>query len=438
MRRVSASLAALLIALGTWAAAQGITKSDEYRVATMLHDAYDAVRHNYYDPTFHGLDLDARYREYDDKLKTAGSLNAGLIMVAGFLEGLKDSHTYFAPPARAYRLDYGYRLALIGDQTFVTRVRPATDAVGKVRVGDRLVALNGQALTRGNFESAEYTLNLLQPQPTTRLTLQSPAGDTREVVVETKIVPGRQFFDLTGPGADLDRSDELRQREASDRVNRMRIAELGDVMIWKMPTFLVENSELDKVCAIAARHHTLILDLRDNPGGLIEAMRRLVSNLIDHDVTVADEVTRKGRSRILARTRGHTGFSGTLIVLIDGGSASSAELLARVVQLEKRGVVLGDRSAGAVMETQIFPYAAGGNIKVFYQFAVTYANLLMTDGHSLEGTGVTPDELALPTAADLAAGRDPVLSRAAALGGLVLTPVAAGLLFPVEWVPFQS
>ena len=63
MRRFSASLVALsvAVALGTWAHAQGITKSDEYRVATMLHDGYDAVRRNYYDPTFHGVDLDARY-----------------------------------------------------------------------------------------------------------------------------------------------------------------------------------------------------------------------------------------------------------------------------------------------------------------------------------------------------------------------------------------
>ena len=218
----------------------------------------------------------------------------------------------------------------------------------------------------------------------------------------------------------------------------MRIAELGDVMIWKMPVFLVDNSEIDKVFSIAARHRTLILDLRDNPGGLIEAMRRMVSNLVDHDVTIADEITRNGRSRIIAKTRGHAVFTGQLIVLIDSGSASSAELLARVVQLEQRGVVLGDRSAGDVMETQFFPFASGRDVQIHYQFAVTHANLLMTDGHSLEGTGVTPDTLALPTAADLASGRDPVLSQAAALGGLVLTPVAAGLLFPFEWIPFQS
>ena len=61
---------------------------------------------------------------------------------------------------------------------------------------------------------------------------------------------------------------------------------------------------------------------------------------------------------------------------------------------------------------------------------------MMTDGKSLEGTGVRPDEVVLPSALDLAAGRDPVLAHAAQLAGLSLDPVAAGKLFPFEWRPF--
>jgi C-terminal processing protease CtpA/Prc len=57
----------------------------------------------------------------------------------------------------------------------------------------------------------------------------------------------------------------------------------------------------------------------------------------------------------------------------------------------------------------------------------------MADGKSLERVGVTPDEVVLPSAEDLAAQRDPALSRAAALVGVQLTSERAGALFPVEW-----
>ena len=57
----------------------------------------------------------------------------------------------------------------------------------------------------------------------------------------------------------------------------------------------------------------------------------------------------------------------------------------------------------------------------------------MSDGQSLERVGVTPDELLLPTAEDLAARRDIVLTRAVELAGGKIDPVKAGALFPIEW-----
>jgi hypothetical protein len=56
----------------------------------------------------------------------------------------------------------------------------------------------------------------------------------------------------------------------------------------------------------------------------------------------------------------------------------------------------------------------------------------MSDGNSLEHVGVTPDEVKLPTAEDIAAGRDVVLAYAASLGGVALDPLEAGKVFPLE------
>jgi carboxyl-terminal processing protease len=183
----------------------------------------------------------------------------------------------------------------------------------------------------------------------------------------------------------------------------------------------------------ARKCKALILDLRGNGGGYEETLLRLIGNLFERDVTLGDAIERKGHKVIVAKTRGKDAFKGQLVVLVDSGSGSSAELLARVVQLEKRGTVVGDRSAGAVMRAQHISYTEGQDTVVFYGLSVTVADLIMTDGKSLEKVGVTPDELLLPTPEDLAAQRDPVLSRAAALIGIKLEAERAATLFPVEW-----
>jgi len=65
------------------------------------------------------------------------------------------------------------------------------------------------------------------------------------------------------------------------------------------------------------------------------------------------------------------------------------------------------------------------NIPIAYVLSITDADIVMKDGKRLEGVGVTPDELLLPSPKDLAGKLDPVLQRAAALVGKQLTAAEA-------------
>jgi C-terminal processing protease CtpA/Prc len=187
------------------------------------------------------------------------------------------------------------------------------------------------------------------------------------------------------------------------------------------------------MCDKFRKSKSLILDLRGNGGGFEETLVRLLANLIDHDVKIGDVKGRKETKPLLAKTRGKESFNGKLIVLIDSNSGSASELFARVIQLEKRGLVFGDRSAGAVMQSQHFIHKMGVDTIVPYGVSVTNADITMSDGQSLERVGVIPNELRLPTPDDLAANRDPVLAYAASLLGVTMTAEKAGSLFPIEW-----
>lgn len=111
--------------------------------------------------------------------------------------------------------------------------------------------------------------------------------------------------------------------------------------------------------AKARKHAVLVVDLRGNPGGAVECLQYLLGGVFDHEVKIADKIMRSKTTPMVTKSH-HDPFTGKLIVLVDSGSSSGAELFARVVQIEKRGTVIGDRSSGLVlMESRIYPRSIG-------------------------------------------------------------------------------
>lgn len=401
----------------------------------MLSNIHDAVRKSYYDPTFHGVDIDARYKTYEERVKKSETLADAYRVVAAYLSGLDDSHTFFVPPRRSYLIDYGYRMQMVGNTCFITEVRPGSDAAGKLHPGDQVLSLDGYSVGRKDMWQLTYYLNQIAPKPTTEFVLRSPSGEVRKVQVVTKYVQGKHVKDLTFENSDNDFWNLILDYEKQQSLLAQRWVIHDDVMIWKMPTFTLEENDVDRMVHEARKHKTLILDLRGNPGGYVTSLERMVGSFFDRNVTIYDKKMRNSTKTTVAKSRGGSAFSGQLFVLVDSGSASAAELFARVVQLEHRGTVVGDLTSGGVMEAQVQTFQTGLDIVVLYGASITRADLIMADGKSLEKTGVTPDVIVLPTASQLANREDPALAKAAELAGIKLDSSSAGKLFPFEWAP---
>lgn len=423
----------LLLTFGAVKPAQSqVSGPDRERAHVMLAQVKDDIKGDYYDPSFHGVDLDARFKAADQMLSKATSLGQIFGIIAQTVIGLNDSHTFFIPPEQTVRSDYGWQLQAIGDRCYVVAVKPGSDAEAKgLKPGDEVLAVNGIPPARAELWKFRYLYYQLRPQAGMHLVVKAPEGEQRPLDVLAKVTNDKRRLDFT-QGWDIFKT--IREIENEMQLYRHRYTELGDdVFIWKMPVF----GELEKVDAMMDRvgkHKALILDLRGNGGGAEDTLLRLIGRVFDKDVNLGNLKRRKETKPLIAKTTGQKAYKGQLVVLVDSDSGSAAELFARVVQIEKRGVVIGDRSAGAVMRSKFHDHQMGMDVAVFYGVTVTDADIIMQDGKSLERVGVTPDELLLLTGKDLASKQDPVLTRAAEIVGAKLDPAKAGALFPREWV----
>jgi C-terminal processing protease CtpA/Prc len=421
----------VLLSLDGWAGEkQRMNLTQRDAVEEFVKTARGELEASYYDPGFHGVDLKARSKEAIDRIDKTESLSDAFGIIAWMLEPLNDSHTFFLPPPRPYLVDNGWEAEMIGEKCYIVAVRLGSDAAAQgIQPGDELVSLEGYTVTRDNLWKLRYAFEGLAPRSSTHVSLHSPQGLTRTLVVNAKVEKVEKVIDPFG-------SPEYFREKRIGHVTEPRVVVRGDdLVIWKLPRFGSDTDEIDKSVRQAHKYPKLILDLRGNPGGAETAISRLIGSMFDKEIRVGERVTRHERKPWTVKSRGGENvYSGKLVVLVDSESGSAAEIFARVVQIEKRGTVIGDRTAGKVREGRQKFFCSGRFEPFCAGFSVTVADLLLTDGKSLEDVGVLPDVVVLPTPMDLSAGRDPVLQRAAAELGASMTTEEAGKLFPHLWL----
>jgi C-terminal peptidase prc len=399
-------------------------KAERILHQNILKTIKNDIKENYYDPKMHGIDIEENFKKASDLIDKATSSPEMSDIVSRVLLLFDDSHLYFMPPRKTVTVDYGWELTMVDGKAFITEIKEDSDAFKKgIRVGDQIYMIEGFIPTRQDFSFLKFHFEVLSPQSSLEIFLIKPSGNKYKLKINAKITNESVFIPES---RDLDLEYEKNYEE---RTNPSYYKEIPGLSILKMPSFSVSAIKIDKMIDKVKDSEAIILDLRSNSGGYFFSLGKLIGNFFDKDTDICRVAERKETKRYYAEPRGKKNYAGKLVVLIGNDSASAAELFARVIQLEKRGTVIGDQSAGAVMQSKIYYHTFGLDSLVPYGVSVTVADILMKDGQRLEKIGVTPDEKLIPTALDFVNKRDPVLARAAQILGYKMTSEEAGKIF---------
>lgn len=139
------------------ARAQDFPAPERRKVEDMLRGVQAEIVAGYYDSTYNGVNLAAAYDSALTRLRDAQALDKALAAVAWLTLDLHDSHTFFVPPRQTVSIEYGWEMAMIGDSCYVIHVKAGSDAEKQgVRVGDRVISVNGFVPTRINLWQVNY------------------------------------------------------------------------------------------------------------------------------------------------------------------------------------------------------------------------------------------------------------------------------------------
>lgn len=277
----------------------------------VLRNVKRELKENYYDPRFHGMDIEARFKLADEKMQNAESLGQLVGIVAQVLLDLNDTHTFFIPPYNTSRVEYGWRLKPVGLDCYVGAVRPGSDAEAKgLRPGDKVLSIDGRPLDRTKVWLANYLYNTLRPQPATTLVIEKPDRQQQQLVIQAKVREGSTIVTYH------DHLEMDLAREEEYRLNRHRFHELSDeVLIWKMPQFDLSEDGLAEKFGKLKNRKTLILDLRGNHGGYVSTLQHFAGYFFGSDIKLADRRGRKELEPMVAKSKKENAFKGQLIVL---------------------------------------------------------------------------------------------------------------------------
>jgi len=316
--------------------------------------------------------------------------------IRGALSTLKDPYTLFVEPQpRALeRAELQGQFGGIG--AYVSRgpageviLDPMVDSPAEkagVRKGDVVIRVDNTPIT--STMTTDAVLLLIRGEVSTQVTLAlQRAGVAAPIVVTIT----RKVIETP--------SVEWRVLEQDSTIGYIRIR------LFTERTGRELERALQDLRGLGVTH--LIVDMRDNPGGVLDAAVDVASQFLREGVVLYED--RRGEAeKFYTVKKGGLALDLPLVVLANGGTASASEIVAGALQDYQRGPLIGERTFGK------------GSVQLVYDLSdqsslhVTIARWLTPNRHRIDGQGLLPDiEVAL-SEADRAAGADPQLERAIA------------------------
>ena len=347
--------------------------------------AWSLVADKHYDPKLQGIDWPAAALKFGPRAAAAPDKTALYAVINEMVGLLKDSHTHALTPVQAtehhthLRARTGFNMTRLDGHWAVAEVLPGTPAeAGGVKPGWLVLSRNGEKLgDRTEFrpeegEVAQWAFLDEHDQPVT-LPLVARSLSTKPRQMARELADGILYLRFDG-------------FDGPDR------RWLGDQL----------QSHLQAP--------GVIIDLRRNPGGETFSFGISIGEFFDHSVDCGTFITRGGIRDVKNSWQlGSAHYAGRVAVLIDGTSASAAEIFSAALQDHGRATIIGRKSAGAVLASWFYTLPDGGELQLSRE------DYVRPKGERIEGNGVVPDITVKLTLDDLRAGRDPDLDAALAV-----------------------
>ncbi len=341
----------------------------------------------------------------------------------GMLGGL-DPHSEFLDVRQLDRLDedttgryagLGIEVAEVdGTLRIIAPIDGTPAQQAGIRAGDTILGIDGKAVQPDALDAA---LQSLRGKPGTRITLTILHAGAHAPV------------DIALVRADI-QLPSVRTRLLAPGIADVRISQ------FQSDTAASLQQQLDALQRKDGPLRGAVLDLRSNPGGLVNAAVAVADDFLDSGVIVSTRGRLPGADTVYRATPGDLLHGAPLVVLIDGGTASAAEIVAGALKDNHRAVLMGRRSFGKGSVQSVLPLSGGEAIKL------TTARYYTPDGHSIQARGITPD-IELARDLDVSVSTAPRLSSREAdlpghLGagggdGAAETSGGAGVLAAHDW-----